>query len=262
MKVDTALQNSTDTALSSDIYSKEMLSELNKREKSIRTALSGIDKNFEKIAFNLYWIYTSKAYKAMGCESITDYALQKFDFCKTSTYSFINVVERFAARSGDGTVLDAFDKKYKGYSSSKLSVISDLTDKQIDDLGIKSDMSVREIKKLVKQLDSGNAVAESSASVFEITKKPDAELEIQRTLIVEGNKLSMPEPEPDFNDDDADCDEDGIKGYTADMVYEFSVLDDERAIVKKIKAILKQNKAECEEAFFSLILRCPVRKGE
>ena len=42
------------TSACPDIYSKEMLKELDKRVKTVKTALSGIDKNFEKAKNELY----------------------------------------------------------------------------------------------------------------------------------------------------------------------------------------------------------------
>ena len=79
----------------------------------------------------------------------------------------------------------------------------------------------------------------------------------------DGVKLSMPEPVSDSDSyEHEDSDDDGISGYETNTVFEFSVLDDERLIVKELKKILKENKETCEEAFFSLILRYPVRKGD
>lgn len=146
-----------------EVYSAEMLKELDKHAKAIKTALSGIDKSFAKIAFNLYWIYETGTYKAMGCDSIADYASKQFDIQKTSTYNFIAIVDRFAKRDESGHVMDCFDDRYKDFSSSKLSLISELTEVEIEELGIVPTMSVREIKKAVKEyLESGLPVAEES----------------------------------------------------------------------------------------------------
>lgn len=259
MTNDTALQERADTNISIDVFSKEILAELTKREKAVRTALNGIDKNMEKVAFNLYWIYSNRVYKAMGCESITDYALNTFELGKSNTYSFINLVERFAAHSEDGSITDKFDDKYKGYSLSKLSLLANLTDEQITESDINPAMSVRDIKKLLKKADSEDTIASSDKK--ELSKKTeDARSDAQGTMTIKDNVVSIPEPEPD-NEDDV-CDDDGILGYSSDTVYEFSVQDDERTILKEIKSILKKNKTEHDESFFSLICRYPVRKGE
>lgn len=258
------------TSACPDIYSKEMLKELEKRVKTVKTALSGIDKNFEKVAFNLYWIYTNKMYKAMGHESIIDYAEKTFDFGKTTTYSFISVVERFAAHSEDGAIADVFDAKYKWLSISKLYLLVKLSDEEIYNLGILPSTSVREIKRLVKEyenslsLDSSYIEEKKTDSGTGQTEKENAQSEKSvSTSLSDGVKLSMPEPVSDSDSyEHEDSDDDGISGYETNTVFEFSVLDDERLIVKELKKILKENKETCEEAFFSLILRYPVRKGD
>lgn len=155
-------------AVTQEVYSAEMLKELDKHAKAIKTALSGIDKNFAKIAFNLYWIYETGTYKAMGCDSIADYASKQFDIQKTSTYNFIAIVDRFGKRDENGHVMDCFDDKYKDFSSSKLSLISELTEVEIEELGIVPTMSVREIKKAVKEyLESGLPVDEDAEESVE-----------------------------------------------------------------------------------------------
>ncbi len=252
------------TSACPDIYSREMLKELEKRVKAVKTALSGIDKNFEKVAFNLYWIYANKMYKAMGCESIIDYAEKAFDFGKTTTYSFISVVERFAADLEDNYSPGSIDEKYRGFSVSKLSLLVKLTDDEISSLGILPIMSVREIKRLVKDYENRPSYEESSCI---------EEKDIGRDTGQAGNgtgqtekkhtdsqpPFSMPEPDSDSGND---TDDDGILGYKTDTVYEFSVLDDERSVLKDLKKILKEKRETSEESFFSLILCYPVRKGE
>lgn len=256
------------TSACPDIYSKEMLKELEKRVKTVKIALSGIDKNFEKVAFNLYWIYANKMYKAMGHESIVDYSEKTFDFGKTTTYSFISVVERFAAHSEDGSVADCIDTKYKGLSVSKLSLLVKLNDDEIRSLGILPNTSVREIKRLVKEYE--NSLSCKASSYIEEKNadsgtgqagKKDTGPGMPLSALADFADSSMPEPH-DSDDMEADADEDGILGYATDTVYEFSVLDDERSVVKELKKILKENREVREEAFFSLILRYPVRKGE
>jgi len=220
MATDTAIQEREriDIEVTTGIYSKETLAELNKREKAIRTALSGIDKNMEKVAFNLYWIYSNKAYKAMGCESITDYALNTFDLGKTTAYSFINLIERFAIRLEDDTVSDKLDDKYKGYSFSKLSLLTDLSDEQIEELDITPDMSVRDIKKLLKKADS-DAVALPDKK--EPPEKPeDTSPDAQGTMTTKDDEVSVSEAKTNIDDDDSTTidDDDRTAGYLIDVI--------------------------------------------
>ena len=265
MGIKTELQQNTSSC--PDIYSGEMLKELEKRVKAVKTALAGIDKNFEKAAFNLYWIYANKMYKSMGHESIIDYAEKAFDFGKTTTYSFISVVERFAAHLEDGSVADCIDKKYKGLSISKLSLLVKLNYDEISNLGILPTTSVREIKRLVKEYENSLLQKESSCieekdTAAEQTAGQNAHSGVSSSVSGNRTEIPMPEPMPDSDGgSDGEFDDDGISGYITDTVFEFSVLDDERSIVKELKKLLKENRDTREEAFFSLLLRYPVRKG-
>lgn len=150
-------KNDNDTHYTSpDVYSPEMLKELDKRTKNIRFAITRMDLDVEKASVNLYWIYSTKAYKAMGHESIIDYALAEFDIAKSTTYNYITLAERFGRRGEDDSFLfDGFDEKYKSYSSSKLNLLAPLTDEDIEYLNIKPGMSVRDIKKKIKRAKDG-----------------------------------------------------------------------------------------------------------
>lgn len=143
--------------MSTDVFSKEILTELTKRSKEITSCLNKIDSSFEKIAFDLYWIYSKQAYKANGFDSIYAYCGEYFGYSKTTCYSFISVVERFAKRDENGVFLEKLDERVKGYSVSKLSLMIGLTDEQLARL--KPEMSVRDIKKFVKSL-AGKALPE------------------------------------------------------------------------------------------------------
>lgn len=150
--------NSPETVdTTTDVFSKEMLIELNKRTKAIKNCQGKIDSSFETIAFNLYWINSKEAYKAEGCDSIIKYADEYFGYAKTTCYSLISVVDRFAKRDESGHYLEELDERVKGYSVSKLSLMVGLTDEQISRLT--PDMSVRDIKKFVKSLE-GKAMPE------------------------------------------------------------------------------------------------------
>lgn len=142
---------------STDVFSKEIVTELQTRTDKIKKSMGGIDKTMQSIAFDFYWIYDKKAYEAAGCDSITAYADKIFGYGKSTCYSFINVVERFAKRDENGNLLEEFDPSVKGYSISKLSLMTGLTDEQLKSL--KPEMSVRDIKKFVKSLQ-GKAVPE------------------------------------------------------------------------------------------------------
>lgn len=138
-------------AMSTDAFSKEVLTEFHKRVKTIKDSIGKIDTGFEKIAFNLHWINSKQAYKSEGFDSIVKYAESAFGYQKTTCYSLIGVVDRFAKRDEKGCFLESFDDRVKGYSVSKLSLMVNLTDAEIDTLN--PGMSVRDIKTFVRSLN-------------------------------------------------------------------------------------------------------------
>lgn len=175
-------------AMSTDAFSKEILTEFQKRSKAIKTAIGKIDTSFESIAFNLHWIYVKQAYKAEGFPSIDTYCADTFGYQKTTCYSLISVVDRFAKRDEKGAMLEAFDERVKGYSVSKLSLMVNLTDSEIDTL--KPSMSVRDIKKFVKGLE-GKALPEMSEGdgESEADETEDEENIVDSTATVISNTL-------------------------------------------------------------------------
>ena len=197
-------KNDNDTHSSSpDVYSPEMLKELDKRTKNIRFAITRMDIDVEKASINLYWIYSTKAYKAMGHESIIDYALAEFDIAKSTTYNYITLVERFGHRDEDGNLLfDGFDEKYKSYSSSKLNLLAPLTDYEIYDLDITSEMSVRDIKKKIKRARNGFEMVYLPPDRFKKPQEKDSLNNIIDNLnsIIENSKKN---DAPEGNDDES-----------------------------------------------------------
>lgn len=179
----------------SKVYSPETLKELKKRSSSIKTALSSIDKSFENITFDLYWIYKNDAYKTMGFESIIDYAENQFGFKKSTTYNFIRLAERFGKPCEDKNLI-CFDEKYKDYSSSKLSLLIDKSDSEIESMKIKPDMSVSEIKKQIKKHDAVSSAPDSSYNPDAPKNNPDA----QEELVIDNNEVSLPDTSSDFLD--------------------------------------------------------------
>lgn len=149
----------TAVSMSTDAFSKEVLTEFHRRTKAIRKSIGAIDSSFETIAFNLHWINAKQAFKAEGYPSIAEYADEQFGYQKTTCYSLIAVVNRFAKRDEKGALTESLDERVKGYSVSKLSLMVNLTDAEIDTLD--PSMSVRDIKKFVKGL-MGKALPELS----------------------------------------------------------------------------------------------------
>lgn len=149
----------TAVTMSTDAFSKEILTELHRRTKEIKNSIIAIDYDFEKIAFNLHWINAKQAFKAEGYPTIIEYAAEHFGYQKSTCYSLIAVVDRFAEHDEKGALTESFDKRVKRFGVSKLSLMVNLTDAEIAKL--KPTMSVRDIKKFVKGLQ-GKALPELS----------------------------------------------------------------------------------------------------
>lgn len=150
-------------------FSDKTLEELDNRENQIKESASIFISSFYKIAFALYWINASKAYVARGYRDIVIYCSSRFNYEKTTCYSLIGIVERFAKRDADGKVIEELSPIIEGYSISKLTYMINLTDDQINQL--KPSMTVREIKKYVKELSVPNLPDNSTGN--EGTKEPE-----------------------------------------------------------------------------------------
>ncbi len=135
-----------------DYYSKETVVQVQKLTEGIRQEMASIQRSFETVAFNLFWIYKHDGYKTYGYQTIADYAQKEFGIKKTTCYDFINIAERFGKQEEKGDLL-GLDDKWKAYGTSKLALIADLSDEEIETLDITPDMPAREIKKAVSALD-------------------------------------------------------------------------------------------------------------
>ena len=179
----------TTVTMSTDAFSKEILTEYQRRTKAIKSSINKIDSSFESIAFNLHWINTKQAFKADGYPTIVEYAAEKFGYQKSTCYSLIAVVDRFAKRDEKGALTESLDDRVKGYSVSKLSLMVNLTESEIASL--KPTMSVREIKKFVKGLE-GKALPELSEGDGEIPEgeEEDSGTEDSNVIDVESTVIS------------------------------------------------------------------------
>lgn len=164
-----------------DVYSKEILTETTKRSKVIKTELGKVENSFSKIAFNLHWIYENGTYKALGYKNVYNFAKVEFGIARGTCSNFINVVDRFAKRV-DGKIVEQIDDRYKEFKSSQLILMLDLTDADIEQLD--ADMSVRDMKKKVKELTADDA-DNTAGSTEEKEKVIDVEAkEINRQVLI------------------------------------------------------------------------------
>lgn len=142
----------------------ETLKEARKRNASISKSLNNVQSSFTRIAFDLYWMYSTSAFGLLGYKNIYDCAAKEHGIARGTCSDFIHIVERFAKRDDAGNVLEEIRPELKDYQSSKLIALLGVTDAQLTEFSV--DMSVRDIKKKVKELH-GEAQDEAQDEVGE-----------------------------------------------------------------------------------------------
>lgn len=142
----------------------ETLKEARKRNASISKSLNNVQSSFTRIAFDLYWMYSTSAFGLLGYKNIYDCAAKEHGIARGTCSDFIHIVERFAKRDGAGNVLEEIRPELKDYQSSKLIALLGVTDAQLTEFSV--DMSVRDIKKKVKELH-GEAQDEAQGEITE-----------------------------------------------------------------------------------------------
>lgn len=128
----------------------ETLKEAKKRKLSISKSLNNVQSSFTRIAFDLHWISSTSAFGLLGYKNIYDYAAKEHGIARGTCSDFIHIVDRFAKRDEAGNILEEIRPELKDYQSSKLIALLGVTDAQLTEFSI--DMSVRDIKKKVKEL--------------------------------------------------------------------------------------------------------------
>lgn len=107
--------------------------------------LQNIKKNFVDIAFRLNEANNYKYYEKFGYESIIDFSEHLFGFKKSSTYSFINIAQRFCS----GMKLMP---KYEKFSQSQLTEMCSLPEYLLNH--VTSDMTIQDIRDYKKAYNS------------------------------------------------------------------------------------------------------------
>ncbi len=139
-----------ETKKAQELKDIETLKEARKRNASISKSLNNVQSSFTRIAFDLYWMYSTSAFSLLGYKNIYDCAAKEHGIARGTCSDFIHIVERFAKRDEAGNVLEEIRPELKDYQSSKLIALLGVTDAQLTEFSV--DMSVRDIKKKVKEL--------------------------------------------------------------------------------------------------------------
>lgn len=138
----------------------ETLKEARKRNASISKSLNNVQSSFTRIAFDLYWMYSASAFGLLGYKNIYDYAAKEHGIARGTCSDFIHIVERFASRDEHGNILEEIRPELKDYQSSKLIALLGVTDAQLTEFSV--DMSVRDIKKKVKDIHGESGKSDAS----------------------------------------------------------------------------------------------------
>lgn len=116
---------------------------------SLKDSWGAVQKATMKTAFVLFEVYNSGLYRIDGYKNIYEFGLDMFGQSKSTVNRLINIVDRFGKQIANGKPVEEIDAKYSGYSQSQLEVMLGHTDDELK--AIKPEMSVREIKKALKE---------------------------------------------------------------------------------------------------------------
>lgn len=170
--MDKIIDTVKEVSVVTDTYSKDFLKMADKYRKAISTEYGKVEKSFLNIAFSLHWIYDNDGYKPFGYDNIYDFAKQEYDIARGTTCNFINIVDRFGERDELGGFTGKIAGEYKDYSSSKLLEMLKLTDEEIAKLS--PELSVRELKKVIKALTSKDLEDNENAETLEDSETVDS----------------------------------------------------------------------------------------
>lgn len=143
-----------------------------------------IKKAFAKVATILVKIDDSKCFEQDGFESVQDYALQVFGWKQATTYAMLRIGREYI----DGKTLESVLPHEAGndYSNSQLQALLPLksvdTAKALAEKNvINPEMTVKEIKKVVKDYKTGDSKSEGEAENTQTEESTNSESETVET---------------------------------------------------------------------------------
>lgn len=151
----------------SDLEIAEMEREYKKDVKIIKRELGKVESSFLNIGFSLHRIYKNGGFVCDGYQNIYEFAKDKFNLARGTTNNFINVVETFG-KQVDGQFMNELDDKYKSFSSSQLIALLGYINRGGTELDcFTADMSVRDVKAKIKQLEGTASVSGDESETTE-----------------------------------------------------------------------------------------------
>lgn len=168
--------------MNAPVIQPEVMSEFKKRCQLITRELKKVESSFLNIGFSLHWIYRTGAYQAMNYDTVYSFAKDKFGIARGTCNNFINVVETFGKKVDNNTFIEELDEKYRSFSSSQLIALLGYINRGGQELDcFTSDMSVREIKSLIK--DKENPVEECGEDVVDVESVTVSPESVSKVLI-------------------------------------------------------------------------------
>lgn len=147
-----------------------------------------------KVCFLLLQVSDYQLWKCKGgiYQTFYDYAETNFDMSKTSLNERLLVARRFGVYT-EVTIMDCNNKpvtkyvpqyklspNYKDFCFKQLYIMRNLSDKEIETIGIKSEMSCRDIQKVIKDYKEG--LTNKDSGTKNITTKTTTETESEKTV--------------------------------------------------------------------------------
>lgn len=167
----------------------------NSLNKLIHNEIENYSKSQLKIAIVLKTVYDKKLYEVQGYKNIYDYANDEFNIARGTVSNWLMIVNNFCTLN-EQTGFYNLDERLKDFSITQLVLLRQLTIEQIEELGITSDLSTRNLKALIKEKLNINAIATSvkpdiDASAF--PDNPEDEEELYKEADAIDNAMSKPE---------------------------------------------------------------------
>lgn len=151
-----------------------------------------------KVCFLLLQISDYQLWKCKGnvYQTFYDYTENNFEMSKTSLNERLLVARRFGVYT-EVTVMKQYpngsnkpvtkyapqyklNPNYKDFGFKQLYIMRNLSDKEIETIGIKSEMSCRDIQKAIE--DYKNGLADKNSGIKKITTKRTTETENEKTV--------------------------------------------------------------------------------
>lgn len=142
-------------------FSKDDIARYDSLVTALKDSWGTVQKVTMKTAFVIYEVYNAGLFRIDGYKNIYEFGSDMFGQSKSTVNRLINIVDRFGKQIQNGKPVEEIDSKYSGYSQSQLEAMLGHTDDELK--AITPEMSVREIKKALKDENTADKKTESSA---------------------------------------------------------------------------------------------------